>query len=317
MLKQDFKQADYRKISVSLIATVLNEASNIEKLLESYQKQKISASEFIIVDAGSNDETAQVIKEFAKKHPNLNINLLIKPNLNRSQARNMAANRSKGEYLAFCDAGCILDESWLLELFREQQSSNKQIVGGFFEGHIKNNFQEAIVPYFLQKSKNLSEKNFMPTTRSLLISKNLYESVGGLNEKLYLSEDYDLMLRLKNTSIPFAFAPKAIVYWIPPENYREFLKKIINFAKSDIEAGIVRPKVLSIFARYLLLLTFLMWNPNLFLAIFTAYLFWSIAKNYHNCPNSWYYLPLLQVSTDVAIMTSSFLALRNFKSRVA
>ena len=43
---------DYRKISVALIATVLNEQSNIADFLESYRNQSILAQEFIIVDAG-------------------------------------------------------------------------------------------------------------------------------------------------------------------------------------------------------------------------------------------------------------------------
>lgn len=305
---------DYRKISVSLIATVFNEANNIKAFLESYKKQNIKASEFIIVDALSTDETASIIEEFINANPQLKIKLFKKES-NRSVARNFAVSKAKGDYLAFTDAGCLLNKFWLEELLRELIESQKQVVGGFFQGIAKNNLEEAIVPYFLQLNKNVNEKNFTPTTRSLLIEKKLWQKLGGLNENLKLSEDYQLMLRIKQAKISMAFAKKAIVRWYPPTSFLAFLKKIAGFAESDVEAGILRPKVLSIFARYGILLFLLAVNIFYFLAALLIYAIWSIQKNKHNCPNSWLYLPILQVSSDLVIMIATLFALRKFNSR--
>lgn len=306
---------DYRKISVSLIATVFNEESNIKEFLESYKKQSILAKEFIIVDAFSNDKTNFLVEEFASKNPSLNVRIFRKKS-NRSQARNFAVSKASADYLAFTDAGCILDQFWLEELLKELSISQSKVVGGFFQGASKNNLEEAMVPYFLQLNKRVAQNNFLPTTRSLLIEKQLWQTMGGLNEKLELSEDYQLMLRIKKAGIKIAFAKKAIVYWLPPKSFLTFLQKIGSFAKSDIEAGIIRPKVLSIFLRYLIFLVILL-NFNLFyfFSILFLYIFWSIYKNKHNCPNSWYYLPFLQISSDLLIMLASLLALRNFNSR--
>lgn len=362
--------ADYKKISVSLIATVLDEASSILALLKSYKQQIILAQEFIIVDAGSKDDTRTLVATFAKENPQLRIQLLDHHGSNRSQARNLAVSKAKGEYIAFCDAGCVLDSHWLSELLLEREQSGTEVVGGFFQGLSRNNFEAAVVPYFLQMPKKLSAANFVPTTRSLLIAKKVYEKLGGLNERLELSEDYEFMLRLKSRGISWSFAKDALVFWFPPQNLSGFLRKISGFAKSDIEAGIVRPKVLSIYARYALLCTAFFLAPLFGLFLLFVYLLWSIAKNYHNCSKSlskkphsaaslqisvkksvfspqvdsativekyshfysklqsfatkgtswigsqaWHYLPLLQLSSDVAIMTASLLALKNFRSR--
>lgn len=306
---------DYRKISLALIATVLNESKNIREFLESYKRQSILAQEFIIVDAYSKDGTDKIIEKFIQENPWLNIRLFRKK-ANRSQARNFAVAQTKADYLAFTDAGCLLDWLWLEELLKKLVLSRKKVVGGFFRGIIHSRLEEAIVPYFLQLQKNVNEKNFMPTTRSLLIEKKLWEDLGGLNEQLKLSEDYQLILRIKKMNIDMAFAKKAIVYWEPPHSFMAFLKKIGAFAKSDIEAGIIRPKVLLIFARYLFFLILILYfNPFYFLAFFLIYATWSIYKNKHNCPESWHLLPILQISSDFVIMGKSLLAVPKFNSR--
>ncbi len=308
---------DYRKISLALIATVLNEQNNILDFLESYRKQSLLAQEFIIVDAGSTDGTDVMIEDFSQKNPHLKIRLFRKKS-NRSQARNFAAKQTKAQYLALTDAGSQLDRFWLEELTKELVKSGKKVVGGHFRGNSQTRFEAAVVPYFLQLTKNLNAKNFMPTTRSLLIERKLWESVGGLNEKLELSEDYQLMLRLKQQKIEFAFARNALVFWEPPHTWIAFLKKIAAFAKSDLEAGIVRPKVVLIFLRYFLfMILFLSLPPIYFFSLFLLYLLWSIAKNFHNCRESWYFLPLLQISTDFTIMLATLWAVPSFRLRAS
>jgi len=306
---------DYRKISTALIATVFNESKNINDFLESYKRQSILAQELIIVDAFSEDGTDLLIEEFGRRNPHLRIRLFRKKS-NRSQARNFAVNQTKADYLVFTDAGCVLDWLWLEELLKKLILSQKKVIGGFFGGIVHSELEEAIVPYFLQLPKNVSEKNFIPTTRSLLIEKKFWQEMGGLNESLKLSEDYQLMLRIKKRKIPIAFAKKAIVYWEPPHSFMAFIQKISSFARSDVEAGIIRPKVLLIFARYLFFLILLL-NFNLiyFLGLFFIYMMWSIYKNKHNCPRSWYLLPILQVSSDFVVMVASLLTMPKFNSR--
>ena len=54
---------------VSLIATVLNEGSEIRRLMESIAAQTRQPDEVIICDGGSTDNTAAVLGEYADRLP--------------------------------------------------------------------------------------------------------------------------------------------------------------------------------------------------------------------------------------------------------
>jgi len=295
-------KSDYKKEMLSLIVTVFNEADTIEDFLLSVQQQSLAPTELIIVDAQSTDNTVNLIKKFAKK-TSLNLKLLVKAG-NRSVGRNFAARHSRGTYLAITDAGCILDKNWLQELWRKQQTTDAPVVAGYYQGLANTAFEEATIPYFLVMPERVRDGKFLPATRSMLIKKSLWLEMGGLNEKLSVSEDYHLANRLKNKGIKIAFSRKAIVYWLPPSNIKQFFQKIFAFAKGDAATALIRPKVYLIFLRYLIFLAILVFFPNLYLifSLMFLYLLWAMMKNLKYCPRSFFYLPMLQVVADVAVM---------------
>jgi GT2 family glycosyltransferase len=198
-----------------------------------------------------------------------------------------------------------------------QLQSQAVAVGGFFQGLEQSPAAVAMTPYFLQLNVAADGSNFSPTTRSALVRRVAVEEVGGFNEQLILSEDYDLFLRLRRANYSFAFAKQALVYWRGPTRFGEFIGKLAAFASSDIEAGLWRPKVTLLFARYavgvLLLFSPVPWLLAILLSL---YLTWSIHKHRAYLPKQWWWLPLLQVSADLAVMGGTLRALSRFKTRV-
>jgi glycosyltransferase involved in cell wall biosynthesis len=295
-------KSDYKKEMLSLIVTVFNEAETIENFLLSCEKQTLKPNELIIVDAESSDKTVKLIRTFAKKS-SLNIKIFIKAG-NRSVGRNLAAKKSQGAYLAITDAGCVLDKDWLKELWHKHQESKAAVVAGYYRGLAKNTFQEATIPYFLVMPERLIENKFLPATRSMLIKKSLWQEMAGFEEKLDFNEDYHFAHRLKNKGIKMAFSKKAIVNWLPPKDIYQFIKKIFYFAKGDAASKLIRPKVYLIFLRYLIFLAILLFFFNIYLIFFliAIYFLWAILKNLRYCHRSFFYLPLLQITADWAVM---------------
>ena len=193
------------------------------------------------------------------------------------------------------------------ELWQKQKESQALVVAGYYQGLAKTAFQEAVIPYFLVMPERIKEKKFLPATRSMLIKKSLWQKMGGLDETLDYNEDYQFANRLKNQGLQIVFSQKAIVYWLPPKNIGQFWQKIYFFAKGDAIAGLIRNKVYLIFLRYLIFLLILLFFSNIYLIFFLMgfYLLWAILKNIRYCSRSFFYLPILQVIADLAVMLAT------------
>lgn len=88
--------------SVSIVCTVKNGGELFKDTLESIVHQSYKDWEFIIVDDGSDDDTINTVKEFAKS--NNKIQLLPTKGIGRGKALNLAVKHSKGMYIAIVDA---------------------------------------------------------------------------------------------------------------------------------------------------------------------------------------------------------------------
>lgn len=90
-----------KKILVSVIVLTFNSAEYIGRCLKYLCKQKEKSFEVIVVDAGSSDNTINIIKSYTEK---LNIKFVLALNTNMGQARNVGIKKSVGEYVCFCDS---------------------------------------------------------------------------------------------------------------------------------------------------------------------------------------------------------------------
>jgi glycosyltransferase involved in cell wall biosynthesis len=296
---------------VSVIITVLNEQDTILDLLKALANQTYPAKEIIIVDGGSQDKTFDLLKKFSQSHPSLNLKLKIKPGYNISQGRNWGIKQAKNELIAITDAGCVPQKDWLEELVYTYLETNKPVVAGYYYGLAQTPFEQAVVPYVLVMPDQIQPHLFLPASRSMLMEKKVWKKVGGFPERLQVSEDFSLAHKLKKLSIPIAFSQEAKVGWKPRKSLQQFIKMIFNFAQGDILAGIIRRRVVLLFARYLIgfgLVLFLFTSINfwvglgIILALILTYLGWAIFKNIRYTKNGWYWLPILQISSDLAVM---------------
>jgi uncharacterized membrane protein len=160
----------------------------------------------------------------------------------------------------------------------------------------------------------VNPNDFLPATRSMMLSKSAWKLAGKFDERLRDNEDYAFAHALRNAKIPMDFTQKAVVEWVPRNSLQSFAWMIFRFARGDFFAGIIRPKVLFIFVRYLagLLFTLLgIWlgyAKGVLLLDFMGlalYLTWAVFKNKRYVPNGWYWLPVLQVIADFAVMSGS------------
>lgn len=302
----------------SLICTVLNEEKNIEKFIDSIASQTVKPTEIIIVDGGSLDSTVNLIIHKQKEYKNkLNLNVLIKKG-NRSVGRNIGIKNAKSKIIILTDAGCILDKNWVNNIVKPFENKSTDVVAGYYKGKPKNIFEKCLIPFVLVMEDKLKPKEFLPATRSMAIKKSVWRKIGGFNEKLSNNEDYAFANKLKDSGYNIKFEKSAIVYWLPRSSFKSTFRMFYRFAYGDIEAKILRVNVLLTILRYIIGIYLLILIPimksvylnSFIIVLLVSYLIWSINKNYKYVrnPKALFYLPLLQFTADLAVVSGSFFA---------
>lgn len=310
-------QSDYiiDHMQISLVITVLNEAATIEALCQSIANQSLVPTETIIVDGGSTDDTVALLENCKVRWPKLNLSIITKPG-NRSVGRNYGIHKATSPWIAITDAGCAPESNWLAELVKTQQSSAAKVVAGYYHGIATTPLSQAIIPYVLVMPDQIDPLNFLPATRSMLLHRSVWKQLGGFDESLSHNEDYVLARKMQSQGVTIGFAKKAVVRWQSRQTLPEFWTMIYRFAWGDAEALCWRPKVALIFGRYASVVLLMVWlsqqpsssqlvgSSGVFLLL-VAYLLWAIKKNLRYAPAGWYWLPILQLIADLAVMTGT------------
>jgi glycosyltransferase involved in cell wall biosynthesis len=120
---------DTSSASVSVIIPVYNVERYLRKCIDSVVNQSFRDLEIIIVNDGSTDKSANIIKEYKEKYPGI-IKDLYKENGGLSSARNYAIENVQGEYITFLDSDDYLDYDYIETLYNVAKQSNSDMVCG-------------------------------------------------------------------------------------------------------------------------------------------------------------------------------------------
>lgn len=91
-------------LSISVVMPTVNRAHMIERAIDSVLSQITAPDEFIVVDDGSTDQTAEVVGRYANQ-----IRYVKTANRGAGAARNSGVEKSTGDLIAFIDS----DDEWL------------------------------------------------------------------------------------------------------------------------------------------------------------------------------------------------------------
>lgn len=105
-----------RQITISVVIPLFNKESAIECTLRSVLRQTRQPDEVIVVDDGSTDRSASVVKRLLEAEPTkIPVRLLEQANQGVSVARNHGADQARSDFIAFLDA----DDEWLPDCVAE------------------------------------------------------------------------------------------------------------------------------------------------------------------------------------------------------
>ncbi len=257
-------------VSVTVVATVRNEAGTVRRLLDSLAEQTRRPDEVIVVDGGSTDGTVDLLAEYARAHAaRLPLRVIERPGCNISEGRNTAIEAATGEIVAATDAGVRFGPDWLSELigpFENAQPPRPDIVCGFFVPDPQSAFEVAMGATVLPSLEEIRPERFLPSSRSVAFRRAAWEAVGGYPGWMSFSEDLLFDLALKNRGLRFVFSPRAVVGFRPRSGLAAFWRQYQNYAMGDGEGLLWTRRHLIRYGTYLVALPLLIagglaWSP--------------------------------------------------------
>lgn len=281
---------------VSIVATVLNEAQDIGRVVPTLLEQDPPAAEVIVVDGGSSDGTwewlaaAQAATERAATRlvaiRDETCSLKHSPGP-VSRGRNVAIAAAKSQIIACADAGCTYAPDWLANLTRPLVAGQaRYALGGSCldpAGHTV--WDVASAPFFsIKLAPNEPTKSC--TARSMAFTTELWREIGGFPEHVLVGEDTLFDLEARSRTRPY-FAPNAKALYRPQNSFRSATHQMARYAISDGQAGVRWSRMFRNAARCLaeivvLALLPVTWIP--FLAIFALELWYAFRRDWRFLP---------------------------------
>lgn len=181
--------------AVTLIIPTFNRAALLKRALESVYAQIVSPAEIIVVDDGSTDNTAQIIK---KNFPD--VIYFYQENKGVSAARNYGVKKASNQWIAFLDA----DDEWLPEKLALQINVIKGSPDNTWLIHtneiwIRNGRRVNQMDKHTKYGGKIFEHCLqlcVISPSSVLMRKSLIFEAGLFDEQLPACEDYDMWLKI-------------------------------------------------------------------------------------------------------------------------
>ena len=215
-------------MSFSVVIATRDRADFLRRALESLEAQADAPPfEAIVVDNGSTDGTAHVVRDAAARcRFEVRSVTVIEPN--RSAARNAGIETARGEFILFADDDVWLPPAFLAAHAAVQTTQTPLAVSG----PILNVANYEVRP----KPSPLNYSGAFFCTCNVSVARTALLAVGGFDEtfNLYGWEDTELGLRLRRSGVHRAFAWDAYLWHIKPpriETLESVLQKTVERAE--------------------------------------------------------------------------------------
>lgn len=231
---------------VTVIIPCRNEEKFISKVLENVLNQNYPSGniEVFVVDGESEDNTAEIVREYSAKYPF--IRLLNNPHQFVPQALNMAIRESKGEVIIRMDAHSLYPNDYFSKLVTALFQSGADNAGGMWITEPGDESKEAAAialatshPFGIGNARyrlGASEQIFVDTVPYGCYRREVFDRIGYFDEQLLRNQDDEFNGRL--------IANGGRILLLPDVKIRYFARKnIALMAKMFYQYGLFKPLV--------------------------------------------------------------------------
>jgi glycosyltransferase involved in cell wall biosynthesis len=241
---------------VSVVVPVRNAAGSIGGLLVSLAAQTLPAGswEVVVVDDRSDDRTRDIVRAT----PGVRL-IESRAQAGSYVARNRGARAARAPVLAFTDADCEPDPTWLERGLAAVEDGDGTIIAGHIEVPLGATPTHAAMVDFV---RFLNQAAYAATgraaTANLWLRTDTIRRLGGFNERLRSGGDFELVGRAVAAGEVLRYRPDVIVAHQPRRRLRDLARKgyrigYANAVHQDHAAGPLRdaPRLCAHLGNYL------------------------------------------------------------------
>jgi GT2 family glycosyltransferase len=215
---------------VSVVVCSRNGAKTIRECCEGLLQLRYQNFEVIVVDDGSNDQTARIAREYG-------FQVISTGHAGLSHARNMGLQAAKGEIVAYLDDDAYPDPHWLNYLVTTFLNTEYAGVGGpnisppddgpiaFCVSHSPGNPTHVLLTD--------EEAEHIPGC-NMAFRKDALEAIGGFDIQFWIAgDDVDVCWRLRQQGYSLGFNPAAVVWHHRRNSVRSYWKQQIHYGEAE------------------------------------------------------------------------------------
>ncbi len=257
---------------VSVLIAARNESAGIRATLDSVLEQDYAGVwDVWVADDRSDDDTPQILAEYAEKYPErlhiLTIRDLPEGVSPKKHAISKMIEACEGDILCLTDADCIVQREWLTGILREFEPGIELVAGHSYIPTVpgKSPFiicMQAVETLIYRVAGTAGLAMHLPLTstgNNLAYRKDFFKSVNGFENVIKIqSGDDDLLMQKLATDRPFAMryciTPTTFVTTSGKETLKELWEQRKRWASKTIYYS---PKIVFVLSMVFLFLTML------------------------------------------------------------
>jgi len=216
---------------ISVVVCTYNGSATIRDTLIGLQLLKYPKFEVIVVNDGSNDHTAEIVREYDGIH------LISTVNCGLSSARNTGMHKAKGEIISYIDDDAYPEEHWLHYLAYAFANSSHAAIGGPSsipdeDGPIAICVANAPGgPTHVLETDELAEH--IPGC-NLSVRKQVLLEIGGFDTMYRTAgDDVDVCWRIQEAGYTIGFHPSALVWHHRRNSFKAYWKQQKGYGKAE------------------------------------------------------------------------------------
>lgn len=222
----------------SIIIPLYNRPQEIKELLESLTFQTYRDFEVLVLEDGSVNDAADVVKTFEAR---LNVRYFVKKNEGQGFTRNYGFERAEGDYFIIFDSDCLIPADYLQIVNDYLETNWLDAYGGPDDAHPSFTPVQKAISYSMTspfttggiRGNKKAIGQFHPRSFNMGVSRKVWETVGGFIITRS-GEDIEYSIRIHSAGFKIGLIPDAKVYHKRRTDFMQFYKQLHFFGRARI-----------------------------------------------------------------------------------